>query len=129
MIAAEAAVAPDVGPEAGAPQSPWTMFVIMGLIFAVFYFLLIRPQRKKEKERQQQREGMLSSLKKSEHVVTIGGIHGIVAAVSKDEVVLKVDEKGDVRIRFSREAISKVVTEEDEEKDSKKLSESPEENK
>jgi preprotein translocase subunit YajC len=55
-------------------------------------------------------------------------MHGIVASVTDTEVVLKVDEKNDVRIRFAREAISKVITEEGGEGD-QKLSEKPEENK
>ena len=52
---------------------------------------------------------MLKALKKNDHVVSIGGIRGIVLNVTDEEVVVKVDEKGDVRIRFSREAISKVI--------------------
>ena len=85
------------------------MLIMMGLLFAVFYFLLIRPQKKKERDRQKQREEMLKALKKNDHVVSIGGIRGIVLNVTDEEVVVKVDEKGDVRIRFSREAISKVI--------------------
>ncbi len=83
----------------------------MVLVFGVLYFLLIHPQRKKEKDRQKQREEMLKNLTKSDHVETIGGLHGIVASVTDTDVVLKVDEKSDVRLRFKREAISRVVTE------------------
>ncbi|MBE3095642.1 MAG: preprotein translocase subunit YajC [Planctomycetes bacterium] len=100
----------------------------MGALFVVFYLLLIRPQQKKEKEKQKQRQEMLKHLTKNDHVATIGGMHGIVASVTDTEVVLKVDEKNDVRIRFAREAISRVVTDEGEEGD-RKLSEKPEENK
>ena len=112
-IVAQETPAPAKG-EPGAPAqgNPWSLFIMMALIFGVFYLLLIRPQRKKEKDRQKQREVMLSALKKSDHVVTIGGIHGIVASVGPDEVVLKIDERGDVRIRVSREAVNRVVGEE-----------------
>jgi preprotein translocase subunit YajC len=103
--------------EGGAPEQPapdiWRMLLPMLLIFAVFYFLLIMPQRRKEKQRQRDRESMLKNLSKNDHVVTIGGIHGIVASVGDDEVAIKVDEKSDVRIRVAREAISRVVTEDD----------------
>lgn len=114
------------GPETGADDasqqgSPYTMFIMMGLIFVVFYFLLIRPQRKKEKDRQAQRLVMLKALKKSDHIMTIGGIHGIVASVGEDEVTIKVDEKADVRIRMSRDAISKVIGEETESGGEKRL--------
>jgi preprotein translocase subunit YajC len=89
---------------------------------------MIRPQQKKERDRTKTREEMLKNLKKSDHVMTIGGMHGVVASVTETEVVLKVDEKNDIRVRFGREAISKVVTEE-EQGEGKKLSEKPEENK
>jgi len=130
LIAEEAAPAPAPGAEGQAkpPTSDYSMFILLGLLFVVFYVLLIRPQQKKERERKNQREEMLKNLTKSEHVVTIGGVHGIVASVTETEVVLKVDEKNDIRVRFAREAISKVVTADDEEA-ARKLSEKPEENK
>jgi len=110
------------------PQSDYSLFIIMGLVFVVIYVLMIRPQQKKERERTKTREEMLKNLKKSDHVMTIGGMHGVVASVTETEVVLKVDEKNDIRVRFGREAISKVITEE-EQGEGKKLSEKPEENK
>lgn len=125
IIAEEAS--PQTAPQ-GQPATegnPWTVFIMMGLVFVVFYFLLIRPQRKKEQERQKQREQMLASLKKSDHVVTIGGIHGIVSSVSADEVTIKVDEKSDVRLRVAREAIARVVGPEGESGGSDKATESP----
>ena len=124
-------IAEDAAPQGGETQQPgggYGLLVMMGLIFAVFYFLLIRPQRKKEQDRQKQREEMIKNLKKNDHIVTIGGLHGIVASSTETEVVLKVDEKSDVRLRFSRDAISRVVTD-DEGKDTgdaKKLGDSSE---
>jgi len=94
-------------------------FIMVAVMIAIMYLLLFRPQQKREKERQRKREDMLKSLKKSDHIVTIGGIHGIVASVGEDEVTVKIDERGDVRIRVSRDAIGKVVGE-DEEKDAEK---------
>jgi preprotein translocase subunit YajC len=129
LIAEEAA--PPAAPGAdGAqkPQSDWSMFILLGLLFVVFYVLLIRPQQKKEREKQKHREEMLKNLTKSDHVMTIGGMHGVVASVTDTDVVLKVDEKNDIRIRFGREAISKVVTDEPQAGE-KKFSEKPEENK
>jgi len=70
------------------------------LIIAVFYFLIIRPQNKKQKETQR----MLADLKKGDRVVTIGGIHGTVQSLKDGSVILKVDE--DCKIEFSRGAIS-----------------------
>jgi preprotein translocase subunit YajC len=127
LIAEDAAPAPAAGSDQQ-QGSPYTLFIMMALIFGVFYFLLIRPQQKKEKDRQKQRQEMLKDLKKNDHVMTIGGLHGIVATVTETEVTLKVDEKNDVRLRFSRDAMSKVVTEEDEKGEGQKLGENPEQN-
>jgi len=107
---------PDEAPSGGFPN----MLIMMALLFGVFYLLVWRPQSKKRKAEQKNREEMLKNLKKNDHVVTVGGIHGIVATVTEAEVVLKVDEKSDVRIRMAREAINKVVGpdgKEDEKKD------------
>jgi len=52
----------------------------------IFYFLLIRPQQKKEK----QRVGMINNLQKGDKVVTAGGMHGVVVAVKDDIITLKV---------------------------------------
>jgi preprotein translocase subunit YajC len=72
------------------------------LIIAIFYFLIIRPQNKKQKETQK----MLSALKKGDKVVTIGGVHGTIASVKENSVLLKVDDN--VKIEFSRSSIASV---------------------
>jgi len=71
--------------------------IMMGLMFVVFYFLLIRPQVKKQKEHQ----AMLSQLGKGEQVITRGGIIGTITGTqSGDIVVLEIQEK--VRVRVPR---------------------------
>ena len=80
-----------------------SMLVPFGLIILVFYFLIIRPQNKKQKETQ----AMLSSIKKNDRVVTIGGIRGTVHAVRDDAIVLKVDDE--VKIEFNKSAIASVI--------------------
>ena len=89
----------------------WTFIIPFGVIMAIFYLLMIRPQKKEEKQRQE----MLKNLKKNDKVVTIGGICGVVANVREEDVTLKIDESGDVRVRFTRSAISRVVTKGDSE--------------
>jgi len=103
-------------PASGNPMGSlfFTVIVPFAGIFLIFYFLMIRPQRKTEKERQ----AMLKALKKNDKVVTIGGIHGVVANVGEKKVVLKIDESKDVRVNFSRSAIARVVAR-DEEEDTK----------
>ncbi len=92
-------------PEAGASSggSMMTTFVTFGLIIAIFYFLIIRPQRKRDKET----KDMLASIKKGDKVVSIGGIHGTVMVVKESTVVVKVDDN--TRLEFSRNAINSIV--------------------
>ena len=80
-----------------------TSFVMFGLIIAIFYFLIIRPQKKKEKETRE----MLKAMKKGDKVVSIGGIHGTIVKVTDTTVVDKVDDNA--RIEFLKNAISTVV--------------------
>lgn len=75
-------------------------FAPLILIIVVFYFLMIRPQSKKQKET----ERMLSALKKGDKVITIGGIHGVVSSVKENTVIVKVDDN--CKIEFNRTAIS-----------------------
>lgn len=89
----------------GGAGCTWQTMVPLLAIVAVFYFLIIMPQRKREKKRKQ----LLGQVKKHDRVMTIGGIHAVVYSVSEDEVVLKVDEKNDVRMRFARSAISRIL--------------------
>jgi preprotein translocase subunit YajC len=72
-------------------------------IIAIFYFLIIRPQNKKQKETQK----MLSALKKGDKIVTIGGIHGTIQSVKEQTIIVKVDEN--TKLEFNRSAISTVV--------------------
>lgn len=82
----------------------FTGILILILIFAIFYFILIRPQQKKMKKHQ----NMLNNLTKGDTVVTEGGIHGSVVGVKDNIVVLKIakvkDE--DVKIEVSRARIA-----------------------
>lgn len=77
--------------------------VTFGLVFVIFYFLIIRPQNKKKKEA----EAMLKSVKKGDHVVSIGGIHGTIVKLSDDTVILKM-KGSDAKMTMSRSAISTV---------------------
>lgn len=87
------------------PQQSILMTVLpFILIIIIFYFFIIRPQNKKQKETQK----MIDALKKGDKVVTIGGIHGVVASTKEKTIIVKVDDS--TRIEFSRSAISAVET-------------------
>jgi len=107
LIAAEPA--PNAPEGKSPPAANYNWLIMMALVFGVFYLLVWRPQSKKRKDEEKKRKDMLTSLQKSAHVVTIGGIHGVVASVGEDEVVLKIDEKSDLRMRVSRTAIHQVI--------------------
>ena len=80
------------------------MFVMIGMIFLIFWFLVIRPGNKERKER----ENAVKNLKKNDKVVTNAGIHGTVVGLEDDTVTLRVDDKNNVRMKFSRAAIWQV---------------------
>lgn len=72
------------------------------LIFVIFYFMVIRPQKNKEKEHQ----GMLNKLNKNDDVVTSSGIHGTIINVKGKTVILRVDEN--VKMEVERNCIAYV---------------------
>lgn len=86
-----------------------TSLIPLVLIFGLMYLILIRPQRKQEKQRRE----MISQMSKSDRVVTIGGIEGIVYSIDDDGVVLKVDERNDVRLRVAKSAVARVLSREE----------------
>ena len=73
------------------------------LMFAIFYFLLIRPQQKQQKAVRE----MQNSLQKGEKIVTIGGLHGILDTIDEDKIVIKVGDG--TRLTFDRKSIREVV--------------------
>ena len=87
-------------------NDPMFMFLIVGLL--IFWVFIFNGPRKEKKKRAQ----MLAALSKNDRVVTIGGIIGTVVEMKENEVVLKVDESSNTRMRFSRSAIQSVVSEE-----------------
>lgn len=78
-------------------------FLPLILFLVVFYFLLIRPQQKRQKERM----AMLNALKKGDKVVTIGGLHGTIVDLNDDQVVLRVNEN--TKLTFERNAVNIVI--------------------
>jgi len=79
-------------------------FVPLILMFAIFYFLLIRPQQKKAKAHKQ----LLTALKKGDRVVSSGGLHGVITGISDDVVTMEIAPK--VRVKVSRASISGITS-------------------
>ena len=82
-----------------ATGSPWTSLIFLALLIAMFYFLLIRPQRVRQKQQQK----LASTLEIGDKVQTFGGVHGVVVALDDESVVLGIEEG---RMRISRRAIA-----------------------
>ena len=87
---------------AGGEPSPILSFLPLILIFVIFYFLLIRPQQK----RQQELKKMVDNLKKGDRVVTAGGVIGTVTSIQNDYVVLKVGDNDHTKIEVVKSAVT-----------------------
>lgn len=90
------------------PQSPLGGFLVpMVLVFAIFYFLVIRPQAKRQKEH----DATLKGIEKGDRVVTSGGIHGTVTGTTDDTLTVEIAAlKGErVRIKVARAKIDTVA--------------------
>lgn len=90
-------------PAAGTGSSIPVMLITFAAIIGIFYFLVIRPQNRKQKEAQK----MLQSLRKNDRVATVGGIRGTIVSVKDDTVVIRVDDN--VKMEFSKSAVSQVI--------------------
>lgn len=85
------------------PKSFPIQYIFLAFMFVMMYFILFRGPRKK----QQQHKQMVQTLSKNDKVRTIGGIIGTVVDVKGDEVILKIDESNNTKIRLSASAIGK----------------------
>lgn len=82
---------------------PWQMIALLGVMFLLFFWMGRKP-----KKEQQRRQEMLANMKKGDKVTTIGGIIGTVLDIRDDEVVVKIDEASNTKMRFVKSAINRV---------------------
>ena len=85
---------PVEGQEAGSSTSTIYLIGFMVVIFGLFYFVMIRPQRQRQKQQQE----MVQALQKGDKVVTAGGIFGVIDSIREDSVVIKVEGGTTLRI-------------------------------
>ena len=90
-------------PGGGAPGAGFGPFIPLLLIFIVFYFLMIRPQQKKE------REALLGAVKTGDEVITNGGLFGVVKGFGDDNQRVKLQIAANVQVEVARSAIASVV--------------------
>ncbi len=84
--------------------NPIGYFLPFALIIGIFYFLIIRPQSKRQKEHR----AMVSALEKGNRVVTAGGFHGTVHAINEDTEIVVLEIADKVRVEVNRSSISRV---------------------
>lgn len=94
--------APQGGQQAGSPIGG---FLPLILIFAVFYFLLIRPQKKQAKDQQK----MINSLKKGDLIVTSGGMHGKITGLKGKQIEVEIAKN--IKVIINRSAVSQLRNE------------------
>jgi preprotein translocase subunit YajC len=75
-------------------------FVFLILLFGMFYFLIIRPQRKRQRRHQE----LMDALQPGDRIITIGGIHGKIESMTEENIILKVESGA--TIRMSRNAVA-----------------------
>lgn len=114
LLANQAAEGPKLNVFQELLRSPMTL--IAGMM-ALFYFIMLVPERKRKAEE----AAKLASIQKNDRIVTIGGIHGVVAGVNDDDTLtIRIDESGNARMKIDRKAVSRLLRD----KDSSKTAES-----
>jgi preprotein translocase subunit YajC len=91
------------GSETGQGAGGFASLIPIVLMFVIFYFLLIRPQQKKAKDHRE----MISHLKKGDRIITSGGLHGRITAVSDTTMTVEIADK--VRVKIARGNVTQVV--------------------
>jgi preprotein translocase subunit YajC len=111
LLLQAAAWAQEEAPADG-PANPfggmWIFFIAM---IAIMYFLLLRPQQKRDKERKE----MLAGLSKGDHIMTTGGIVGTIVGQTDKSVIVRVSEEPLVKLEFAKAAVARVMMPEQEE--------------
>lgn len=97
----------DAAPAAPQQGSMASSLIFFAVIMGIMYFLMIRPQQKKQKEMQK----MLDAMQVNDKVITSGGIYGRVVSMKPDKgiVVLEIDDTNKVRVDFQRTAVVAIV--------------------
>ncbi|WP_306643620.1 preprotein translocase subunit YajC [Sanyastnella coralliicola] len=94
--------------EAAPEGNPYQFLILLGGMFIIMYFFMLRPQMKRQKEAKKFRE----SLSKGDKVVTIGGVHGKIVEMNEKTVVISI-EQGKMRVERSAISPNQTVSEQD----------------
>ncbi|HBT25684.1 MAG: preprotein translocase subunit YajC [Pseudothermotoga sp.] len=94
-----------------ATGSGWSFIILLAMLFAMFYFLIILPQRRREKQFKE----MVSNMKRGDTVITVGGIVGKVIDIKKDTIKIKTSMTTELEV--TKRAIATVLKEKEESKE------------
>jgi len=81
----------------------FSTIIMFGLIILIFYFMILRPQQKRQKER----EKMLNDVQKGDKIITAGGVHGTVVGMEDKTLLIQIADN--VKVKYEKSAISTVV--------------------
>lgn len=87
--------------------NPLTMFIILGFLF---YIMILKPQQRQRQEARM----MMENMKVNDRVVTIGGIQGTIVSINDQDVIIRVDESNNTKLKMTRPYIARVVLPDDE---------------
>jgi len=90
--------------QAGGGMAAFQQIIPLVFMFAIFYFLLIRPQQKKAKEH----KALLDAMKKGDNVITAGGVHGKVTAVDDTQNIVTLEIANNVNIKITKSYIAAI---------------------
>lgn len=96
-------ISPAFAQAAGPQPSPWSPLIMLAIFFAVFFFLVIRPQMKRAKEHR----SMVSALGKGDEVITSGGLAGRIDEVSDSFITVEIADG--VRVKVQKQAVTAVL--------------------
>ncbi len=91
-------------PQAAPASNPLVTFLPLVLVFVVFWFFIIRPQRKRDADR----KNMIAAVKKGDKILTIGGLHATVQQVDETTVLAQIDTN--TKVRLEKSAIASIPT-------------------
>jgi preprotein translocase subunit YajC len=98
---------PIIGDEVVESKQPqWMSFLPLAVLGVIFYFMLIKGPKKKQKKHTQ----MVQSIKKNDRIQTIGGILGTVLEIKDNEIVIKIDESNNTKMRITKGSVSTVLS-------------------
>lgn len=92
-----------MSPQGNGGGSMVSTLIMFGAIFAIFYFMIIRPQQKRAKER----DKMLSAIQKGDKIITSAGMHGTIVGIEDKTYLIQVSDN--VKIKFEKSAVASVV--------------------